>query len=165
VPNNVSDGDLSDVELTAEAVTGFGAPGTVFAGAGVDGGNAIIGMTGAFATASGRLIAGIANVELVKAVSLRDPFGGTGAVPGSIATFTITANVSGSGSIDDLVVTDTIPTGTTYVPGTLSLNGISLTDADDDDAGEGSNADGIRVDLQTVTGGNSHIITFDVEID
>lgn len=165
VPDTVADGDLSDVELTAQAVTGFGAPGTVFAGAGVDGGDAIIGMTGAFATASGRLIAGIASVELIKAVSLRDPFGGTGAVPGSIATFTITATVSGSGSIADLVVTDTIPAGTTYVPSTLTLDGTGLTDATDGDAGEASNANGIRVDLQTVAGGNSHAITFDVEID
>jgi|GEM_PF-229980 len=165
VPDTASDGDFSDVELSAQAVTGFGAPGTVFAGSGVDGGDAIIGMTGAFATASGRLIAGIASVELVKAVSLRDPFGGTGAVPGTIATFTITATVSGTGSIDNLVVTDAIPAGTTYVPGTLTLDGTGLTDATDGDAGEASNADGIRVDLQTVNGGNSHAITFDVEID
>ncbi len=164
VPAGVADGDQSDVELTAEAVTGTGTPGTTFAGQGVNGVDAIVGLTGADDTALGSLIAGITTVDLTKAASVVDPFGGTSVVPGSTVTFTITANVSGSGSVDDLVITDAIPTDTTYVPGTLTLDSGALTDASGDDAGEASATD-ISVDLGTVSGGASHAVTFDVTID
>ncbi len=147
LPSGLSDGQQSAVDLSARAVTGTGAPGTVFTGAGSDGVNAIIGMTEAFAKETGRVVAGVAAVSLVKSVSLRDPFGGTGAVPGTVATFTITASVAGSGSVAGLVVTDTIPQGTTYAPGTLGLDGTGLTDATDGDAGTASDASGISVTL------------------
>ena len=165
VPAEAVDGQASDVELTAEAVTGTGAPGTTFAGQGVDGGDAIVGTTGADGSAIGSLVVGITTVDLNKTVSVVDPFGGSGAVPGSVATFTITATISGSGSVDDLIVTDVIPDGTTYAAGSLALDGAALTDASGDDAGEASDTAGISVDLGTVAGGTVHSITFDVTID
>jgi uncharacterized repeat protein (TIGR01451 family) len=165
IPSGVADADTSAIELVAEAVTGTGAPGTVFAAAGVDGGNAIVGTTLATATARGELIAGESTVELVKAVTLLDVFGGTSALPGTIASFTLTATVSGSNAVNDLVIVDPIPAGTTYVPGTLALDGVTLTDAADSDAGTGGDADGIRVELGTVAGGSVHAITFDVTVD
>lgn len=165
VPDEALDGAASNVELLAEAVTGTGVPGSVFAGQGPGGGDAIVGSTGAEGTATGSLLVGITTVELTKSVALLDPFGGTSAVPGSVATFTITATVSGSGSIADLVVTDGIPDGTTYSAGTLALDGASLTDAGGDDAGEASQASGISVDLGTVDGGTAQSITFDVTIN
>ena len=165
VPGGVTDGQVSDLELLAEAVTGTGAPGTSFAGQGVGGSDAIVGATGADATATGTLEVGITTVDLNKAVSLLDPFGGTSAVPGTVATFTLTATVVGSGSLDDLVITDTIPDDTTYVDGSLTLDGNSLTDAAGDDAGVGSDASGISVDIGTVNGGDTFSVTFDVTID
>lgn len=165
VPEGVSDTQTSNVELTAEAVTGSGAPGTVFAGAGVDGGDAIVGTTGALATARGALIVGMASVELVKSVTLRDPFGGTSAVPGTIATFSIAARVTGSGTINDLIVTDAIPEGTTYAPGSLALDSAALSDAEDGDAGSASDATGIIVDLGDLAADATQTVTFDVVID
>ncbi|MHA7818787.1 MAG: hypothetical protein ACX930_03955 [Erythrobacter sp.] len=164
-PAGVSDGQESDIELLAEAATGTGAPGTSFAAQGVDRGDAIVGATGADASAIGSLVTGIAAVDLTKAVSLLDPFGGASAVPGSIATFTITATVTGSGTVDSLVVTDAIPAGTAYSVGTLALDSGALTDAVGDDAGEASDASGITVDLGTVASGDVYTITFDVVIE
>lgn len=164
VPGAVSDGEQSDVQLLAEAVTGTGAPGDVFAGQGVNGVDAIVGSTGASATAIGSLTAGITTVDLVKSQSVADPFGGTSTVPGSIVTYTIVANVTGSGSVSNLVVTDAIPAGTTYVAGSLALDGASLTDVAGDDAGE-ADATGISVDLGTLAGGTSQSITFDVTVN
>lgn len=165
VPQTATDGQRSNVDLATEAVTGTGTPGTSFAGAGVDGGDAIIGTTGAAATARGALINAVAGVQLVKSVALRDPFGGTSAVPGTIATFTIEARVSGTGSVNNLVVTDAIPAGTTYVPGTLALDATALTDAADGDAGAASNASGITVNLGSVAAGTSRAVTFNVTVN
>ena len=164
IPGGVADGDQSDVSLLAEAVTGTGAPGTAFAGQGAGGGNAIVGSTGANATATGSLSVGITDVDLIKSATVRDPFGGTGIVPGATITYAIRAEVRGSGSVSDLVVTDAAPADTTYVAGSLKLDGATLTDAADADAGRSSTS-GISVDLGTVSGGSSHIVTFQVTID
>ena len=165
VPDDLTDEALSLVELTANAATGNGTPGTVFAGQGEGGGDAVVGTTTASATAAGTLRAGITALELTKEVSLVDPFGGESAVPGSIATFTLRANVVGSGAIDELNITDAIPEGTTYAPGTLTLDTNPLTDETGDDAGEASDESGIQVSLGTAAGGTTHTITFAVTID
>jgi uncharacterized repeat protein (TIGR01451 family) len=165
VPETATDRQTSAVTLSAEAVTGSGTPGTLFAGAGVDGGDAIVGTTGALALARGTLINGIASVELVKSVVLRDPFGGTSGVPGTVATFTIEARVSGTGSVANLRVTDAIPEGTTYAPGTLALDTVTLTDGDDGDAGSASNAAGIAVSLGEVNAETVRRVTFDVVVN
>ena len=164
VPGSASDTDTSDVELLAEAVTGTGAPGTTFAGQGEDGGDAVVGLTNAEDTATGSLLFGLTTLELTKSATIADPFGGTSAIPGAIVTYTITADVTGSGSIDNLVVSDPFPTGTTYRASTLALDSTGLTDAAGDDAGEAS-ATAISVTLGTVSGGTTHTITFDVSID
>jgi uncharacterized repeat protein (TIGR01451 family) len=165
VPQGVQDGDTSNVTLTAAAVTGTGTPGTVFAGQGVGGGDAVVGSTGAQAIARGALVSSIASVRLVKSVVLRDPFGGSSAVPGSVATFTIAAQVAGNGSIANLVISDAIPAGTTYVAGTLKLDTAALSDAADSDGGTASDAAGITVTLGNVPAGTNHAISFDVTID
>ena len=165
VPEGAADGQTSNVALGAVAVTGTGTPGTAYEGAGVDGGDAIVGSTGALATARGGIESSVAGVALVKSVTLRDPFGGQSAVPGTIASFTIAARVSGSGDAANLVITDAIPEGTTYVPGTLALDAAALTDTADADAGTASDVAGIAVTLGTVTAGATRTVTFDVTID
>lgn len=165
VPAGISDAQRSSIDLTAQAVTGNGAPGTVFAGQGVDTGDAIVGMTTALGTARGQMLAGIASVEIVKSVSLRDPFGGTSAVPGTIATFTIAARVTGSGTVNNLSVNDAIPAGTAYADGTLALDGAALSDAADGDAGQASASAGISVNLGNITAPADRTITFDVVVE
>jgi uncharacterized repeat protein (TIGR01451 family) len=165
VPDGVTDAEDTAIALTAEAVTGNGTPGTAFAGAGVDGGHAIVGTTGALATARGSLVNSVIDVALVKSVKLADPFGGISAVPGSVATFAIEARVTGSGSIDNLLITDAIPDGTTYAPGTLALDGAGLSDGADGDAGAASDAGGIAVRLGNVAAGATRTVTFNVTID
>lgn len=163
-PGSLTDADLSQVNLMAAAVTGTGAPGTAFAGEGAGGGDAVVGTTGADGDDNGQLVARIIAVSLSKSASVLDPFGGAEVLPGSVVTYTITATVTGSGAIDDLLVTDAIPAGTTYQPGSLALDSAALTDAAGDDAGEGGVA-GIAVTLGTVTAGSAHDISFNVTVD
>jgi uncharacterized repeat protein (TIGR01451 family) len=158
------DGDTADVRLTVVAATGSGAPGTKFAGQGAGGGDAVVGSSTASDNDEGTLIASIGAVSLVKTVVIDDQFSGHDAIPGATATYSIVASVTGTGAVSNLVVSDPIPAGTTYKPGTLKLNGTGLTDQTGDDAGQGGSS-GISVNLGTMTSGASRTVTFSVTLD
>ena len=164
VPATAGDGRRGAVSLTAVALTGSGAPGTVFAGRGFGGGDAIVGATHATALAQGGFVVARATVSLVKSATVLDPFGGARAMPGSLVTYRIEASVGGSGSVAGLHVTDTIPTGTSYKPGTLTLDGAALTDAADADVGQASAA-GIDAALGTQAAGQTHAVQFTVLVN
>jgi uncharacterized repeat protein (TIGR01451 family) len=164
IPAGSTDGKRGDVRLTATAVTGSGAPGTVFAGKGSGGGDAIVGATHAQANASSGFVVHVATLSLVKSATVTDPYGGTRAVPGSLITYKLVASVAGGGSLSNLHVTDTIPDGTAYQPGQLTLDAAALTDAADADGGVGSST-GIDVTLGTQPAGATHTITFTVKIN
>ncbi len=164
LPSGVADGDTSQVRLTAEATTGTGSPGAVFAGQGEGGGDAMVGSTGASANGLESLLAYLTSVALTKSASVADAFGGAQPVPGAEITYTLSAAVSGTGQVDDLRVTDAIPAGTTYLAGTLTLDAAPLSDANDADQGTASAA-GIDVNLGTIAGGTTRTITFKVTIN
>lgn len=165
IPGSVGDGDRSEVGLTATAQTGSGVPGTVFAGAGEGGSNAVVGATGASDDDSGFYAAVVALIALVKSAVIADPFGGATQVPGSTITYTLVSSVTGSGSLPNVVISDSIPADTSYVAGSITLDGGRLTDsAGDADAGS-YDGSAIAVDLGTVAAGTSNTITFQVVID
>jgi uncharacterized repeat protein (TIGR01451 family) len=159
-----ADADTADVRLTAVAATGSGAPGTKFAGQGAAGGDAVVGSSTASDNDEGTLIASIGAVTLAKTVAIANQFNGNDAIPGATATYSIVATVSGTGSVSNLVVTDPIPTGTTYQAGSLKLNGAALTDQTGDDAGQAGSS-GISVNLGTMASGASRTVTFSVTVD
>lgn len=164
VPGGVADGGRGQVDLTAAAKTGTGAPGTSFTGQGQGGGDAIVGTTGADGEDKGFFAVSAAALSFTKSASVADPFGGTSPVPGGTITYTLTATVNGSGTLTNVRIADPIPTGSTYAPGSLTLNGAALTDAADSDAGEVASG-GVAVRLGTVAAGAAQIVTFKVRID
>lgn len=163
-PSEISDTQRSQVRLLADATTGTGTPGTMFAGQGVDGSDAVTGLTGADADDLGSLVASIANLNLTKSATVTDPFGGSEPVPGATITYSITAAVTGSGQIADLQVTDAIPPNTTYSPESIALGAVAQTDADDADFGN-FNGSAISVAIGDADAGSTFTITFDVIID
>ncbi|MBX9884593.1 MAG: hypothetical protein K2X68_06440 [Novosphingobium sp.] len=164
LPVGATDAQTSQVRLTATAQTGTGTPGTSFAGKGEGGGDAVVGLTTASANSLAALIASLANITLTKSATILDPFGTAKPVPGAVVTYALAAKVTGSGALEGLHVVDTIPDGTTYVPGSLKLDTAALTDAADGDAGIGG-ASGIDVTLGKVTGGNTRTVVFAVKIN
>lgn len=164
LPAGAADAMTSQVRLTAAAVTGTGTPGTSFSGKGEGGGDAVVGLTTASANSLAALIASLANVTLTKSATILDPFGTAKPVPGAVVTYAIAAKVTGSGSIEGLHVIDTIPAGTTYVPGSLKLDTAALTDAADTDVGTGATT-GIDVTLGKISGGNTRTVAFAVKIN
>ena len=164
IPASAEDGDRGRVQLTAAAATGTGAPGTSFAGLGQGGGNAVVGATGADAEDDGWYKVSKAAIGFVKSAAVTDPFGGSNRVPGATITYTLAATVSGSGSLANVRIADAIPAGTSFAPGSITLEGSALTDADDADSGKFTGT-GISVGLGTLAAGASRTVTFKVKID
>lgn len=164
VPGGLTDGADALNALRATAKTGSGRPGTAFARAGANGADAIIGNTTATAQATATLFASLALPELVKTQSVVGPDGQPAAVPGAVITYTLVARHSGPLPATAARITDPIPSGTSYVPGSLTLNGVPLTDASGDDAGQAS-ADGVAVTLATLTAASDASVSFRVRVN
>ncbi|MDO9363633.1 MAG: hypothetical protein Q7T60_11950 [Sphingopyxis sp.] len=158
-PGTVVDGNRGIVSLVAAATTGTGTPGTSFAGRGEGGGDAVVGSTGADGQDAGGYVVSAATVTLVKSAVVTNSLGTTDPIPGATITYTIVATVAGSGSVNGLAITDNIPANTTYVPGSITLGGASLSDVVDADAGD-FNSTRINVSLGTVAGGQTRSVTF-----
>lgn len=170
IPSGLSDGNLGFVSLTANSKTSgvSVAAGTVYAGGGDGGVDAVIGGTGGSATQTGKYQVAVITVSVVKSAAVSDQFGGTKPVPGATIQYTITVTVAGTGTAAGVVITDPIPANTTYTAGTLKLNGMALSDAKDADAGDvgGTTAGTLAVSLGDLTSSSAvQSITFDVKIN
>jgi uncharacterized repeat protein (TIGR01451 family) len=164
LPLTATDGNRGRAQLTAASKKGTGTPGTSFAGLGQGGGNAVVGATGGKGLADGWYKIQKASIAFVKTAAVADPFGGATQVPGAIVTYTLAATVGGTGSLANVKVTDGVPAGTTYAPGSITLDGAALTDAADGDAGAFTGS-GIAVTLGTIASGATRTITFKVKIN
>lgn len=104
------------------------------------------------------------------ATVVSDPFNGATnpkAIPGAIVRYTVTvANGSTTTAADAVALDDVIPTNTTYVPGTLTLNAAALTDANDADAGryEAAPTPRIVVNAGTIATSGTATVTFQVTV-
>jgi uncharacterized repeat protein (TIGR01451 family) len=168
IPPGLADGSRGFSRLMADARTGTGTPGTLYAGQGASGTDAVVGTTGADGEATGQyLVAGIA-VNAVKSQTVADQFGGTRPIPGARINYTVVVSATGTGTASASVFNDNIPANTTYVPGTLRLNSVALSDGADADAGDFSTTPGAHVTVQLGTltqASGSQTIQFAVTIN
>ncbi len=168
IPTGLSNGAIGRSEVNAAAFTGTGAPGTVFAGQGVSGADAMLGTTGGTANNNGAYVAGSITLNAVKSQAVTDQFGGNQPVPGATITYQIVVTPSGTGTADAALLSDAIPANTTYQLGSLRLNGVVLTDGADADAGQYINTPTaqVSVSLGTLTAASSaQTINFAVTIN
>jgi uncharacterized repeat protein (TIGR01451 family) len=159
-----------DVRLSAAALTAGAAgslPGTGLAGMGHGGGFAVVGSSRAQSGATGSYItSGLGFVMNKTVLKVLDP-GGTGVVmPGAEMTYQIVATLSGSGTASGLVITDPLPTTTTYVPGSMLVSGLAQTDAADTDSAQFIAAtQTVSVSLGNVASPANVVITFRATIN
>jgi uncharacterized repeat protein (TIGR01451 family) len=134
IPGSALDGQLGVSRLTAESRTGTGPAGTTFVGQGngINGAvDAVIGgSTGTDSDDTTFEISGI-SVIAAKTQTVVDAWGGARPVPGARINYSIAVSATGSGTATNVVFTDNIPANTTYVAGSLALNGVPVTDAVD----------------------------------
>lgn len=108
-----------------------------------------------------------------------DTSGGT-IVPGDRLRYTVPVENIGLDTSSDSTFFDAIPTGTTYVPGSLTVDGAAMTDVAGDDLGEygvsGGNGHVIAYlgagatatsggDIPVTSGSTQHTVVFDVTVD
>ncbi|HEU5134360.1 MAG TPA: hypothetical protein VFU13_04375 [Steroidobacteraceae bacterium] len=175
IPATALDSQVGITRLIAESRTGTGVAGTTFAGQGngLNGAvDAVVGTSGADGEADSNYNVSGVSMSATKTQSVVDNWGGARPVPGARINYSIAVNVTGSGTANNAVFTDNIPANTTYVPGTLALNSVALTDAvdaaDDGDfaAAAGPNPARVRVALGPLnTASGTKTITFTVTIN
>lgn len=173
IPGGLAVGNIGRVELLADAQTpgaAGSAPGTVLANAGPGGIDAIVGTTGADGGAGGSYEVSFAVVALVKSIAqIADPYGGDRPYPGAVVTYRIIVDVAGSGTAEAVVVSDTIPADMTYIAGSLQLDGVAQTDADDAPADSSdfgvTTANTITVNIGDTVAPATRIIEFNTTIN
>jgi uncharacterized repeat protein (TIGR01451 family) len=167
IPGGLADGLRGRSELEATAATGTGPPGTVFAGQGLGGVDAVVGTSGGTAAVFGEYLVGDIQLSAVKSQTVQDPFGGNRPVPGATIAYQVVVTALGTGTALGASFVDAVPANTTYVTGSLRLNGAALSDAADGDAGAFTAAPaGVAVGLGDLTAGSGpQTIVFNVTID
>lgn len=168
IPNTAVNGNRGRSQLTAAAATGTGAPGTPFIGGGDGGVDAVAGTTGGDAVLFGEYLVADVQITAVKSQTVVDQFGGARPLPGARINYQIVVTASGSGSATGVAFGDLVPANTTFVAGSLQLNGATLSDAADGDAGTfvSAPAPEVRVTLGNLTSASGpQTVTFAVTIN
>lgn len=126
------------------AAAGFPAVGTPYVGAGDLDDTGLANVTAVVGTShdllnlvlrgEGSLQVNSSVVTITKTtINVVDPFGTATLVPGSILTYRIEVTVNGTGTAENLVVTDAIPADLEYQPGTIVVVGLPPGQESDDD--------------------------------
>jgi uncharacterized repeat protein (TIGR01451 family) len=136
IPAALANGATGRTQLTAQALTGTGAAGTVFAGQGTGGVDAVVGTSTASQIGTGTYVIAGLQLNAVKSQVVVDQFGGARPLPGARINYQIAITPTGTGTATAVLFTDAIPANTTYIAGTLRLNTVVLTDVADADVGQ-----------------------------
>ncbi len=169
IPNTAVNGNRGRSQLTAAAASGSSdTPGTSFGLVGDGGVEAVAGTTGGDAVLFGEYLVADVLLTAVKSQTIVDQFAGARPLPGARINYQIVVTASGSGTATAAGFSDLIPANTTYVAGSLELNGAALSDSADIDAGTfvSAPAPQVRVTLGDLSGASGpQTIEFAVTIN
>ena len=137
IPAAQATGALGNVGLVASSATA-GAPGvrpgTVLAGLGQDGVDAVVGGSrGQAGTQGSYIVSGILLSLFKTVVAVRDTLGGALIMPGSVLTYRVVLGLTGVGTAENFAFADPLPASTTYVPASITVDGAARSDAADAD--------------------------------
>lgn len=127
VPSNAADLSLAAMNLAAVSKTASGTAGTVKAGGGAGGVDAIVGASGGKGNATGTWQVHNVAFTYTKSAAIVGGPSGSQPVSGAVIQYTLTVTPGGSATAQNVVVGDAIPVNTTFVPGSLLLNGVAVT--------------------------------------
>jgi uncharacterized repeat protein (TIGR01451 family) len=145
-------------------------PGTELVGLGFNGVSAVVGGNRAQGAISGWYLVAMVDVNLDKSIAaIRDPSGGDQPDPGALVTYRIRVELVGTGTAQGLVISDAIPADMTYSSGSITLDGVTQSDADDAPT-DNSNYNvttpqTVTVNLGDVSAPAVHVIEFSTTIN
>jgi len=144
IPNTALDTQTGLTALKGTSQTAAGVAGTVTVGGGVGGVNVVVGAGGGTATTQGTYVvtsitvtAGVPGAgpftpgtipatynagEYMKFATVTDPYAGSEPIPGATITYTLIFSLVGTGTANNVILGDDIPTNTTYVGGSTKLS-------------------------------------------
>jgi uncharacterized repeat protein (TIGR01451 family) len=165
VPSNAADAALGEMKLAATSQTATGSFGTVNAGAGVGGVDAIVGTTTGISNATGIYQVHQVAYAYAKTAVVTAPGGGHQPVSGAVIEYTLTVTPSGSATGNSVVLTDPVPANTTFVNSFgILLNGSAVTAPTGDY--NVTTAGAVTVNLGNLAGSASaQIVKFQVQIN
>ncbi len=180
IPAEQMDGDRADVELDAISLTarvnGLNSVGDAAPGQGDGGSDAVVNASVGRDMDQGTYFVTMVLVTLSKSSGVDNAFQANepndAPIPGATITYTIGIVVSGSGTAANLVVEDSIPSSTTYVPGSMTVDSgsgpVSQADVGGSDEGELDAVNGrLLFDFGDVVGTpvKNFTVTFQATID
>ncbi|HEY1228018.1 MAG TPA: DUF11 domain-containing protein, partial [Ramlibacter sp.] len=125
----------------------------------------IAGANGARSTATCTSLVSVIAVGIAKSVvAVADNQGGTRVMPGSVITYRLLVSATGSGSANNVVVSDPLPAALTYVPGSITVDGAPRTDAADGDDSTFTNGT-VRTVLPSLAAPQSRSIEFKATVN
>ena len=147
-PTALANGVIGKISLGARATTpgAPGAlPGTSLASLGQGGVDAVVGGSRALSNAIGSYLVSGVSLTLLKTVTfVRDPLGGSLIMSGSLLSYQVVLTLKGTGIAENLSFADPLPSGTTYMPASITVDGTTRSDAADaDNAGFAAGAVGV----------------------
>jgi uncharacterized repeat protein (TIGR01451 family) len=166
IPAGVATGSFGKLLFSAVATTPGAASAVPGASLGVVNGLQVVsGTANGRASASGSYLVAGASMGLAKSiVGVRDPRGGTRVMPGSVLTYRLVVTLTGTGSVDNVAISDPLPAQLTYVPGSITVDGAARTDAADGD--EASFAAGaVQAGFGTVAVPATRVIEFKATVN
>ena len=163
LPGGLAQDDKANLTISATSSVGTGLMGTLFPGAGDDGIDAVLGASGGFAESISFYFVSSMTIEVKKSQSIISPTGGAQATKGSIITYSLAVEITGTGVYSASTLEDAIPAGTTYVPGSLVFEATAMTDAADADAGEFDGSK-VKINLGNLNAPQTVQVVFKVEV-
>jgi len=127
---------LTEVVATSQAASGAAGTRVVNGGTIIDPATGLnvdaISSGGSPATARATYTVSSVVVTVAKtSVIFSDPYGAVppASIPGAVIRYSLSVTVAGTGTANGVIITDSIPANTTYVPGTIMLNAVNVPDA------------------------------------
>ena len=166
IPDAVTNGQTGLSQLTATSLSGTGLPGDDLPGRGDDGVDAVIGSTGGESNDIAEYLVSDVRVNVLKSQDVLDPQGGTQPIPNATVTYTITVEVISTGTVTAATFRDPLPQFVTFDAGSITLNGLTISDSPDADDGEYDPNGAVVVRLGDLTQADGiQTVTFNVTID
>ena len=166
IPGAATNGQTGLSQLTATSLSGTGLPGDDLPGLGDGGVDAVIGSTGGESNDIAEYLVSDVRVNVLKSQDVLDPQGGTQPIPNAMVTYTITVEVVSTGTVTAATVRDPLPPFVTFEAGSITLNGLAISDPADADDGEYDPNGAVVVRLGDLTQTDGvQTVTFNVTID